>query len=254
MPRSASVWARFSDATRAVSPIPCPVARYQGLPAGLMRRLLPELELARVGSGAVVAGGEESAAFRDPLQRVDGGEALDLGGIGRRPDEDEVVVHDVEPQRPETLGHELVLGRFRVDEEDVGVAPAPHCERLAGADSDRLHRQARGRFESREKVVEEAAVLGARRRGEDERGLRGARERRGQEEQGEGPGGGNGLRTHGVRSRLASGEAGASYFRGRVRYGVAGTSSRVSDRSICFTTALARRRTPSRIRSIGMFE
>ena len=34
----------------------------------------------------------------------------------------------------------------------------------------------------------------------------------------------------------------------------AGTSSRASDRSICFATALASRRTPSRIRSIGMFE
>lgn len=38
------------------------------------------------------------------------------------------------------------------------------------------------------------------------------------------------------------------------RQGVAGTSSRTPARSISLTTEAARRLTPSRIRSIGMFE
>ena len=74
----------------------------------------------------------------------------DLRRIGRRPDDDEVVVHDVEPLARVALGDELVFGLAGVDQQHVGVAAAADLDRLPGADRDDVHPAAQPPLERRQ--------------------------------------------------------------------------------------------------------
>ena len=77
----------------------------------------------------------ETNGLRAVADRLERGEhvlaALDLGRIGLRPDQDEVVVHDVEALHAEAVGDELLLLGLGVHEDDVGIAAAAGVERLA---------------------------------------------------------------------------------------------------------------------------
>ena len=88
----------------------------------------------------IAAGDERRLRCRDLVQRVDDIlVAADMCGIALRPDDDEVIVHDVETLHALPFGHELVFGGTVVDEDHVGVATASDIERLAGADGDNPH-------------------------------------------------------------------------------------------------------------------
>ena len=116
--------------------------------------------------------------LRDARKRLRGGAgALDLRGIAGRPHDDEVVMHDGLAAGAVTSRHELLLGRRRVHEEDIGVAVLAQLERLAGPDGDRLDRATRLVLEGGQQLVEQPRVLRARRGGEDHLPLVGRRRR-----------------------------------------------------------------------------
>src|SRR5581483_10247460 len=136
---------------------------------------LPQRELFDVGPRVVAARDERRAGPRDRRERgLRGRQPLDVRRIGRRPDDDERVVHDERAREATPLRHERVLGGRRVDEQHVGVAAHAHRERRAGAHGDGLHPIAGRLFECRDEHVEQAGVLRARRRGKDH-GRRGDR-------------------------------------------------------------------------------
>jgi hypothetical protein len=142
------------------------------LPAELHPGLLPQLLLLLVGARVVAAGDEHRLLLRDPLQRVGRGRALGAGRVVERPHEEEGVAHHGEAARAAPRGHQLLLGGRGVHEQRVGHALAPHGERLARADRDRLHLVPALAFEHRHDRVEQPGVDGARRGREDDRALR----------------------------------------------------------------------------------
>jgi hypothetical protein len=102
------------------------------------------------------------------------GHALHAGRVRRRPDDDEVVVHDVPPLGPVPFGDEALFVGLRVDEEHVSVFPAAELERLAGAHGDDLDLVAGVRaLEGRYQNVEETRVMCRVLLGHDEPGRRG---------------------------------------------------------------------------------
>ena len=89
---------------------------------------LPQLELGDVRAALVAARGERRLRGLDLLQRLDDVLAAgDLGRIGLRPDQHEVVVHHLEALDAVALGDEFLLGGLGVHEDHVGVAAARPC-------------------------------------------------------------------------------------------------------------------------------
>ena len=151
---------------RARRPVPGP------LRVDAARR--PQAPFGRVRTALVAARGERRSCGTDLLQRRHHIlHARDAGGVQRRPDDDEVVVHDVVPVHEPALPHHPELRILVVHEDDVAVAALAHVERLAGALGDDAHADTRLRFEQRQDVPEQARVLGrGRRRHDDELLLR----------------------------------------------------------------------------------
>ncbi len=93
----------------------------------------------------------------------------DTGGIRRRADEHEVVVHDRVP--PDTLS---VRDEFHlriaevVHEDDVRITPACRVERLPRALRDHLHRNAGAALEQRQQMIEQPGILRGRRRSHED--------------------------------------------------------------------------------------
>ena len=69
--------------------------------------------------------------------------ALDPGRIGDRADDDEVVPRELAPVDAVALGDEFRLGVRVVDEDEIGVAAPRRVERLAGAERQDMHGDAR---------------------------------------------------------------------------------------------------------------
>jgi hypothetical protein len=96
------------------------------------------------------------------------------GSAGGTRDE-EVVVHDHDAFGAVALRHPLLLGVGRVHQHHVRFAARRKGERRAGADADRLDLVAGLLLEQRHQHVQQAAVLRAGGRGQDERPLVGPR-------------------------------------------------------------------------------
>ncbi|MHC2682121.1 hypothetical protein ACVJDU_003685 [Bradyrhizobium diazoefficiens] len=106
---------------------------------------------------------------RDLAQRVsDVLAAANSRRIALRPDDDEVVVHDVETLHALPFGHELVFGGPVMDEHHVGIASPPDIQRLAGADGYDLHVDALGLREQRQQIAEQTRLFRRCRRGHDD--------------------------------------------------------------------------------------
>ena len=133
---------------------------------------LPQVELGHVRAALVAARDERRLRRLDLLQRFDDVLAAgDLRGIALRPDQHEVVVHHGEPLDAFALGQEFLLGRLRVDEDDIGVAAPREVERLPGAERDDAHLDAGLLLEDRQQVAEQSRLLGRRRRGDGDEAL-----------------------------------------------------------------------------------
>jgi len=116
-------------------------------------------------AGVIAPRDERRLRRRDLAQRVDDVlVAGDVRRIGLRTDDDEVVVHDVEALHALPFGHEFVFGVPVVHENHVGIAPPSDVERLAGPHGDDLHADTLRFRELRKQVVEQARLLGGRRR------------------------------------------------------------------------------------------
>lgn len=131
--------------------------------SGLFGYLLPEFKKASGIDVKVVALGT--------------GQALDTA---RRGDADAVFVHDVQAEQKFVaegfgvkrypvmyndfilVGHKFFFGHLVVDEEHVGIAPARHVQRLAGAHGHHFDVNAAGRLERGQQVREQARLLGGR--------------------------------------------------------------------------------------------
>ena len=103
-------------------------------------RFLPKSHFRGVGAALVAARDERGLSRLDLLER--GGDVLPAGYFGwiaLRPDQHEVVVHDVPVSDPVALAHEPALRSRVVHEDHVGVPAASHVERLAGAQRDDAH-------------------------------------------------------------------------------------------------------------------
>ncbi|MGY4339084.1 hypothetical protein ACVWW3_003990 [Bradyrhizobium sp. LM2.9] len=85
--------------------------------------------------------------------------AGDLRRIALRPDNDEVVVHDIEALHALPFGHELVFGRPVMDEHDVCIAAPPDVERLARADGNHFHIDAADLREQRQQIAEQPRLF-----------------------------------------------------------------------------------------------
>ena len=101
--------------------------------------------------------------------------ARDSRGIVLRSDDDEVVVHHLAPLDAVALIDELQLCRRVVHQQYVGVAVAAHLQGLSGAARNDPHLDAGLCREHGQDVLEQAGIVGGRRRGEYDKAL--ARER-----------------------------------------------------------------------------
>jgi len=140
-------------------------------------RGLPEGLLLQVGSGAVAAGDEARARpgdLAERARRAPGGSPADPGGVGGWPHEHEVVVHDEPTVDQDARAEVLPLERRRVNQDYVRVAVGAELEGGAGADGDGPHRVAGPPLEQGNQHVEQARVLRAGRRGQDDGPLSGA--------------------------------------------------------------------------------
>src|SRR5947208_1898648 len=132
------------------------------LPFGLDPGGAPELQLPQVRARAVAARHERGSGGADVLQRFGGVfHAADLRRIGRRADDDEVVVHHVAPLHAEARGDELLLRLAIVDQHHVGIALLADLQRGAGAYRHVLHGDAGSAAKLRQQVVEQPGVGGA---------------------------------------------------------------------------------------------
>jgi len=96
-------------------------------------------------------------ARRDRLQGVGRPlHPLDLGGIVRRADDDEVVVHDEPPVEHRAVLDVFPFERGRMREHDVRFPSRRQRERLTGSNRDRLDGVARLALEHRDEHVEQA--------------------------------------------------------------------------------------------------
>jgi len=153
--------------------MPVPVSRYQvPLSALTSIRAAFQVELLLVRAAVVAARGEHGPRRGDPAKRFDGVlQAADAGRVLPRPDQDEVVVHEVEALHAEAVGDELFLGSLVMDEQDVGIAIARQLDGLAGADGDDPHRNSGLLRELRQDVVVKPGVLGRGGGGHRDEGL-----------------------------------------------------------------------------------
>ena len=141
--------------------------------------LLPEPQLHPVGAAVVAARGEGRLGRRDLLEGIDGiVVAFDMGGIGLRADDDEVVVHQRLALHAIALGDEFLLAGPVMDEQHVGIALLADLEGLAGPDRDDAHLDAGLLGEDRQQIFEQPAVLGRGRGRDGDEAILGAGARR----------------------------------------------------------------------------
>jgi len=127
----------------------------------------PQHELPLVRAGRVAARHEHESApgdARESAGRVTG--AANTRRVAGRPDDREVVRGHLPSAHAVPRGHERLLGRRRVGEEDVGVSSLAHAQRLARSHRDHAQPVSGRAFEDRREAVEEARVL-KRRRGRE---------------------------------------------------------------------------------------
>jgi hypothetical protein len=72
----------------------------------------------------------------------------------------EVVVHHGPALDGKTIGNELFFSRRVVYKQHVGIAPAAHVQRLAGALGNHFHIHTSGFFKGGQQVGEQAGLLG----------------------------------------------------------------------------------------------
>ena len=162
------------EAVFSAGPMPCPVSRYQlplsrsiSMPAAFhsssSAKCVP-LRSPRETKGALAFWIFFSASIASLPPAT-------LRGIRLRPDQHEVVVHDLVAPHAVALGDELLLERPGVHEHHVGVAAPRHVERLAGAERDHAHLDAGLLLEDRQQVLEEPGLLGRGRRSDGDEAL-----------------------------------------------------------------------------------
>ena len=129
----------------------------------------PERELLLVGAAVVAARGERGTRGSDLGQCRRGvRHSFDAGGIGRRADDHEIVIRD-QLARCDMPGRQQFAFRVgRVHQQRVGVALLAHPQRRARADRDHLHVEASLLLEDRHQLVQQATVVQARGRGQDQ--------------------------------------------------------------------------------------
>src|SRR5690625_4997555 len=185
-------------------------------------RRLPDSHLRLVGAGIVTAGRKGTFTVGD--SRESGNHvaaAADVSRVGLRAHDHVVVVHHLDALDAITLLDELLLGRPGMDEDDVGVTPAPGIEGLPGALGDDPHLDAGLFFEERQDVAEEAGLLGGGGRGDGDEVLLSQR------------GAGEGERKAGREQEVAAAyhssspfkKAAAAWLRGWVKNSSAGVCS-----------------------------
>ena len=135
--------------------------------------LAPEALLLGVGAARIAAREKRLLLRRDLLQRGDDVlAAADMGGIGLRADQDEVVVHDLAAIDAVAGFQEFELGRLVVDEDHVGVAVLADRQGLAGSHRDNVHLDPARLGEGGEQERKQPRLLGRGGRGDgDEKRL-----------------------------------------------------------------------------------
>jgi hypothetical protein len=129
-----------------------------------------------VGAAVVAAGGEgrlRAGDLRQSLPRL--GHAAHACRVGGRADDDEIVVHHLVARDAVAGGHEFLLARLVVDEQDVCIAIAGQPDGLAGADGDDADLDPALRREFRQDMPEQTRILGRCGRGERDEAVRGIR-------------------------------------------------------------------------------
>ena len=149
--------------------MPWPVSSYQDLPLGsrfaFFQSAFSSLSVPESSPRLMKAAPLSKILVSASARR---GRALDARGVARWAQQDEVVVHDEAAVHAHALVDDLLLGAGRVHEHDVGVAALAHRQRLAGADGDDLDVVAAVLLEHGHQDVEQAGVLRARRRRQDD--------------------------------------------------------------------------------------
>jgi hypothetical protein len=127
--------------------MPEPVSRYH-------------LPLFFVCARVIAARGKFRLAAGDAGQDVERGLAPgDRGGIGRRSDENEIVIHDVMTLDTVTLGDKFLFRGFGVYQQQVAVAVAGVFQSLPGSDRNHVDGDAGLALEHRQQVVVETGYF-----------------------------------------------------------------------------------------------
>ena len=81
----------------------------------------------------------------------------------RRPDQYEIIIHDLATIRRETLSHKRIFRCFGMHKDRIHVPCAPKTQRLAGADDQKLNFQSDLCLDHRQKHIRQSRIMKARR-------------------------------------------------------------------------------------------
>ena len=130
--------------------------------------LLPQFQFLLVGAGIIAAGNKSGADGSDPSQGRSNRQAAAASRIARRPDQNKIVVHDIQSFDSKTIGHELFFGLAVMDQQHISIAVAGQAHGLAGAHGNDPDRAVEFFFKGRDQGVKEARIQGRGGRGQDQ--------------------------------------------------------------------------------------
>ena len=122
-------------------------------------------------AGLIAARDERDTPVGNSPERGDGvAQAAQPGAVARRPDHEELVVHHEPPPHEVPRIDEQALGLGCVGEDDIGVSPAAHRERLPATHGDHLDAITGTPLENRQQRIEQPGVASGGGGGEDDDG------------------------------------------------------------------------------------
>mmetsp|Transcript_28968 Transcript_28968/g.55487 ORF Transcript_28968/g.55487 Transcript_28968/m.55487 type:complete len:266 (-) Transcript_28968:1310-2107(-) len=100
----------------------------------------PQTQFLLVGAAVIPTTDKASLGLRNRAQRIcDLPTVLNVSGIVRRTNQNEIIVHDLAPMRAIAFGNECLFCRAGMHQDRVHISGSPQLERLTRANNQKLH-------------------------------------------------------------------------------------------------------------------